>query len=73
MAYIVMIDADIFPLTKTAWTVDQSFEAEFHSLEEAEMYVRSLERWSENDADDELWAAHRPVFKIYCEELNEFV
>lgn len=73
MSYIVMIESDAAPMTMTSWTVNQSFESEFSTLSEAESYVRSLERWSEADAHDELWASHGPVFRIYCEELGEFI
>lgn len=72
MSYIVMIESDAAPMTMTYWTVNQSFESEFETLDEAESYVRSLERWSEEDAYDELWASHGPAFRIYCEE-HEFV
>lgn len=71
--YIVMIESDAAPLTMISWTIDQSFEAEFDTFDEAEMYVRSLERWSMVDSQDKLWASHGPVFRIYCEEANEFI
>jgi len=71
--YIVMIESDGAPLTMTNWTINQSFEAEFDTLSEAEMYVRSLERWSEEDSHDELWVSHGPVFRIYSEEFGEFI
>jgi hypothetical protein len=73
MAYIVMIESDGAPLTMINWTINQSFEAEFSSLGEAEMYIRSLERWSMEDAHDELWASHGPYFRVFCEETGEFI
>lgn len=73
MTYIVMIESNSAPLTMSNWTINQSFEAEFNTLSEAEMYVHSLERWSMEDSHDELWLSHGPVFRIYSEELGEFV
>lgn len=73
MAYIVIIESDASPMTLTKWTIDQSFEAEFDTLDEAEIYVRSLERWSSEDSHDELWAYHGPMFRIYCEEAGDFI
>lgn len=71
--YIVLIESDAAPMTATNWTINQSYEAEFASLSEAESYVRSLERWSAVDAHDELWASHGPQFRIFCEEEGEYV
>lgn len=71
--YIVLIESDSAPMTMSKWTVDQSFEAEFNTLGEAEAYVRSLERWSAADAHDELWAWHGPQFRIFSEEEGEYV
>lgn len=71
--FIVMIESDAAPMTMSTWTVNQSYECEFTTLDEAEAYVRSLERWSEADAHDELWAFHGPQFKIFCEEEGDYV
>lgn len=66
--HIVMIDS-----ATDGWTVDQSYEAEFDTLGDAEAYVRSLERWSAADSQKELWTTNGPQFKIFCEELGEYV
>lgn len=66
--YVVIIDS-----ATDGWTVDQSYEAEFETLEEADAYVRSLERWSAADAQKELWTSHGPQFRIFCEESGEYV
>jgi len=71
--YIVLIESDAAPMSMSDWTVNQSFEAEFATLSEAESYVRSLERWSAADSNDELWASHGPRFVIFCEENGEYV
>jgi len=70
--YTVLIESDVAPMTMPNWTIDQSFEAEFDTLGEAESYVRSLERWSAADAHDELWAWHGPQFRIFSEEAGDF-
>lgn len=66
--YVVIIDS-----VTDGWTVDQSYEAEFETLEEADAYVRSLERWSAADGQNELWTSHGPQFRIFCEELGDYV
>lgn len=66
--YVVIIDS-----VTDGWTVDQSYEAEFETLEEADAYVRSLERWSAADSQNELWTSHGPQFIIFCEELGDYV
>ena len=71
--YIVLIESDAAPMTLSSWTIDQSFESEFETLDEAEAYVRSLERWSAADAHDELWAYHGPQFRIFSEEAGEHI
>lgn len=71
--YIVLVFIDGAPLHISEWSIDQSYEAEFASLDEASMYVRSLERWSAADSHDPLWETHKPYFKVYCEELGEYV
>jgi hypothetical protein len=73
MAYIVVIETFGSPKNMSDWTVNQSFESEFDSLDEADMYVRSLERWSAADSHDPNWAENAPMFRIYCEEEGEFV
>ena len=71
--YIVLIESYVAPMTKPNWTVNQSFESEFETLDEAEAYVRSLERWSEVDSEDPMWHQHGPVFGIFNEENGEFI
>lgn len=71
--YIVLIESDAAPMTMNSWTVNQSFEAEFETLGEAEAYVRSLERWSEVDSEDPLWHQHGPMFTIFSEEAGEHI
>lgn len=71
--YIVLVESDTNPVNADRWTIDQSYEAEFALLEEAEMYVRTLERWSAADAHDDLWASHGPRFAIFCEESGELL
>jgi len=66
--YVVIIDS-----VTDGWTVDQSFEAEFSTLGEAEAYVRTLERWSATDSQNKLWTTNGLQFKIFCEELGEYV
>lgn len=66
--YVVIIDS-----TTEGWTVNQSYEAEFATLGDAEAYVRSLERWSAEDATDPTWTVDGPRFRIFCEELGEYV
>ena len=34
--YIVLIESDAAPMTLSSWTIDQSFESEFETLDEAE-------------------------------------
>jgi hypothetical protein len=66
--YVVIIDS-----ATDGWTVNQSFEAEFSTLGEAESYVRTLERWSATDSQKQLWISHGPQFRIFCEESGEYV
>jgi hypothetical protein len=71
--YIVLIESYVAPMTMSNWTVNQSFEAEFETLGEAEAYVRSLERWSEVDSEDPMWHQHGPMFTIFSEEAGEHI
>jgi hypothetical protein len=73
MAYIVIIEDNGNPATMSEWTINQSFEAEFDSLMDADMYVRSLERWSYADSHDSNWIKNAPMFRIYCEDAGEFL
>lgn len=66
--YVVIIDS-----VTEGWTINQSYEAEFENLGDAESYVRSLERWSAADMADPIWASHGPQFRIFCEELGEYL
>jgi len=68
-----MVELNGVPASKPEWTVNYSYEASFDSLDEAQMYLRSLVRWSAVDSYDKKYATDKPSFSIYSEELGEYV